>query len=286
LAANALPLNREELSPPVPPVSGRSGMEQFGQPGRLRNVLQAPLPALALGLHGLLLFFGMPPQWPAAGTRVAELLWLLWAPFWGATLWHVVLRILSNVRWKRSRGLKHLDWSPRRGHYLAAFFLAACPLIVAQWSEKALDLYLWASWYSQQWNVLSRSAHVGYTPGVDILWVILAAAAPVWWQATRYIQAIPPGRLQGLQRELARLRSEVTWGPEAWGTTVGEVLERWLKEIIPGSGSPPAPGASRWRQRQRWVRLRREIVAAWVSSPPDLTRANQALANFRRNQPQ
>lgn len=285
LTAEALPDNELERQAPPPwsPAVAFARPEFWGQPGNLRGVLLAPLPGLALAGHLALLMLGPPPQWPTLGTQGAEVLWLLWAPFWIATLAHAMWRSISDLRWLQSRGLRHIDWSPRRSHYVASFVLAAIPLVVVQWHEKALDLYLWVVWNSHQWGIFQGPSHVGYTPGWQNLWVLLAGLA-VGWQASRHILQIPPGRLMGLQRELARLRGEVTWGPEAWGSAVGEAVDRWLSDLIPGAGAPPSPGASRWQQRQRWARLRREIIAAWVCSPPDLVRANLAIENYRRRQ--
>lgn len=254
----------------------------FGRPGRLRGMLFAPVPALALAGHLSLLLVGAPPQWFIQGVWATEILWLLWAPFWLATAAHAALRAVSGVRWRRTRGTRHIDWSPRRNHYLIAFVVAALPLAWVQGSEQALDFYLWAAWYSRQWGIFPGPAHIGYTPGWQNLWVLCTASA-VWWQASRHVLRIPPGRLTGLQRELARLRGEVTWGPEAWGSAVGDAVDRWLNDLVPGAGAPPAPGASRWQQRQRWARLRREVIAAWVCSPPDLARANLALVAYRRS---
>ncbi|MEB3284470.1 MAG: hypothetical protein VKN33_04205 [Candidatus Sericytochromatia bacterium] len=267
-----------QLPPPAKP--SRFHHERFGYSGHLLPLLSRPIPLVALLSQTCLILFGIPPRWNTLGPQLAEVLWLLWGPFWLATLGHVVLRSVSGVIWQRSRRLKHLDWSPRRWHYGTSFILAALPIILVQWSDVALEHYLWLTWYSQQWSIVSASAHAGYNPTWENLWVLIACL-PVGWQASRYVQEIPPGRLLGLQRELARLRGEVTWGPEAWGATVGEAVDRWLADLIPGAGAPPAPGASRWQQRQRWARLRREMIAAWVCTPPDLERANRAIQSFR-----
>lgn len=255
-------------------------LELFGAPASPWRGLLLPLPWCAAVLQVLLLRLGASPQWPAFGTHLAEALWLLWAPFVLATGGHVVGRGLTHLVFRLTGGSRHLDTSPRRSHYAVAFALAAAPLVAVQLHLPALDAYMTLRFELMQRFFPGSVVYFGYTPDWANLWV-LGVFPLVWWQASRLVAAIPPGRLLGLQRELARLRGELAWGPEAWGATVGEVVDRWLADLSPGVGEAPEAGESRRRHRQRWVVLRRELVAAWVGSPPDLPRANRAIELFR-----
>ncbi|MEB3223048.1 MAG: hypothetical protein VKS61_13305 [Candidatus Sericytochromatia bacterium] len=256
------------------------GAELFGAPASPWGALLTPLPWLALALQVLLLHLGNAPGWPAAGVHATEALWLLWAPWWLVTVGHGLGRWASEGVFLATRGQVHVDASPRRWHYALAFAVCAAPLVVIQWHGATLEAYMTLRIMLARALSPAGTVHVGYDPSVTNLWV-LAVFPLVAWQAGRAVGRIPPGRLLGLQRELARLRGELAWGTEAWGATVGQVIDRWLADLGPGLGEAPEAGESRRRQRQRWLALRRELVAAWVGTPPDLPRANRAVEQYR-----
>ncbi|MEB3198526.1 MAG: hypothetical protein VKP62_15115 [Candidatus Sericytochromatia bacterium] len=259
---------------------GRSGFvtERFGESANPWAGLLLPLPGLAFTLQLGLLVAGLPPSWRAGEASLHLALWLLWVPFLLASALQGTRRLLAETRWRRTRGGLHLDWSARHWHYNLTFLLAFLPVVLLQFLPGVLDAYMLG--LMQLLAFFGRTGHVGYDPSPTNLWLV-ALWLPIWWQASRHITRIPPGRLLGLQRELARLRGEVTWGAEAWGMTVGDVVDHWLAELIPGAAEAPAAGASRRRARQLWATLRRELIASWVQTPPDLARANRAIDHFR-----
>jgi hypothetical protein len=254
--------------------------ELFGAPASPWSALLAPLPWLALLLQLLLIRLGTSPGWPAVAMHAIEALWLLWAPWWLASVGHGVGRWVSEAVFHATKGRRHLDASARRWHYGLAFGVCALPLALVQWHGATLEAYMTLRIVLVRALGPAGTVHVGYDPDLTNMWV-LAVFPVVLWQAGRAVGRIPPGRLLGLQRELARLRGELAWGTEAWAATVGEVVDRWLGDLGPGLGAAPEAGESRRRQRQRWLALRRELVAAWVGSPPDLPRANRAIEQYR-----
>lgn len=258
------------------------GLEAFGRPAGPWGALFAPVPlaAAALLITKWLLWPAGALPWLA--DRLGEALYLLVAPFVLATLWHALAQSASEAAWRASQGTRQLDWSPRRAHYVSALGVAVLPLLVLQLSGWALDRYLDASLWVQSVVGPMASGHIGYDPGLANLFT-LAVFPLVYWQAARIVSAVPAGRLVGLQRELARLRGALAWGPEAWGLAVGDAVDRWLSDIAPRDGDAPLAGEGRRRHRQRWSALRRELVAAWVCDIPDLARANRALHLYRRS---
>lgn len=256
------------------------GLETFGRPAGPWGALFAPLPLAAAALLATKALLWPAATLPWLADRVGEALYLLAAPFLLATLWHALARSASEAAWKASQGTRHLDWSPRVRHYLVALAVAAVPLLVLQLSAWALDRWLDLALWVQG---LGGVAHVGYDPGLSNMFTLIPVFPLVWWQAARLVAAVPAGRLLGMQRELARLRGALAWGPEAWGLAVGEAIDRWLADLAPGDGEAPLAGEGRRRHRQRWSALRRELVAAWVADVPDLARANRALHLYRRS---
>lgn len=258
------------------------GLEAFGRPAGPWGAVFAPVPLAAAGLLIAKWLLWPMGSLPWLADRAGEALYLLIAPFVLATLAHAACQAASEAAWRATEGRRQLDWSPRRWHYFVALFLAAQPLWVLQTSGWALDRYLDVSLWVRSVVGSMASGHVGYDPSLANL-VTLAVFPLVAWQAGRIVSAVPPGRLLGLQRELARLRGALAWGPEAWGLAVGEAVDRWLADVAPRDGEAPLAGEGRRRHRQRWSALRRELVAAWVVEIPDLARANRALHLYRKH---
>ncbi len=258
------------------------GLEVFGRPAGPWGALFAPVPLAAAALLVTKWLLWPAGSLPWLADRVGEALYLLAAPFVLATLWHAAAQSASEAAWRASQGTRQLDWSPRRSHYVLALGLAALPLLVLQLSGWALDRYLDASLWVQSVIGPMAPGHIGYDPAIANLFT-LAVFPLVYVQAARIVSAVPAGRLVGLQRELARLRGALAWGPEAWGLAVGDAVDRWLSDIAPRDGDAPLVGEGRRRHRQRWSALRRELVAAWVVAIPDLARANRALYLYRRS---
>lgn len=258
------------------------GLEAFGRPAGPWGAMFAPVPLTAAGLLVTKWLVWPAGAMPWLADRVGEALYLLAAPFVLATLWHAVAQSASEAAWRASQGTRQLDWSPRRSHYLTALGFATLPLLVLQLSGWALDRYLDVSLWVQSVIGPMAPGHIGYDPRLTNLFTLMVLPL-VYGQAARIVSAVPAGRLVGLQRELARLRGALAWGPEAWGIAVGDAVDRWLSDIAPRDGEAPLVGEGRRRHRQRWSALRRELVAAWVADIPDLARANRALHLYRRS---
>lgn len=259
---------------------GAVGLETFGRPAGPWGALFAPVPLGAAAILAAKWIAVPHAAWAWGADRLGEALWLLVMPFVLATLAHAAAQAASEIAWRLSEGRRHLDWSPRRWHYVAAFALAALPLVALQLSTWLLDTYLTAAIALQSILGPLGALHLGYDQRLTNLFVV-AVFPLVYWQAARIVEAVPPGRLLGLQRELARLRGAVAWGPDAWGEVVAEALDRWAADIAPGGDEIPRYGELNRRHRQRWAALRKEIVAAWQGTPPDLARANRALHLYR-----
>lgn len=256
------------------------GLEAFGRTAGPWGALFAPVPLGAAALLGAKWLAVPHGAYPWLADRAGEALWLMIMPFVLATCVHAAAQAGSEIAWRLSEGRRHIDWSPRRWHYAAAFGLAALPLLGLQVSAWLLDTYLAGAIAIQAVLGPLGAIHVGYDPRLTNLFVV-AVFPLVYWQASRLVEAVPPGRLLGLQRELARLRGAVAWGPDAWGEMVAEALDRWAADIAPAGADVPQYGELKRRHRQRWAALRKEIVAAWQGTPPDLARANRALHLYR-----
>lgn len=259
---------------------GAVGLETFGRPAGPWGALFAPVPLGALALLGAKWLAVPHGTYPWLADRAGEALWLLIMPFVLTTLAHGAAQVVSEIVWRLSEGRTHLDWSPRRWHYGVGFAAAVLPLLALQVSSWLLDAYLGVVLATQSVLGPMSAVHVGYDPRLTNLFVV-AVFPLVAWQATRIVAAVPPGRLLGLQRELARLRGAVAWGPDAWGEMVAEALDRWTADLAPREGEIPQAGEARRKHRQRWAALKKEIVAAWQGVPPDLARANRALHLYR-----
>lgn len=268
-------------SPPGPwqRLSGWLGQETFGHPVGPWRTLFAPVPLGAAMLFAARQAFLPLNAWVWAAERLDEMAWLLWAPFALATLGQALAMALSAQRWRETEGEQHLDYSPRAWHYGLATAIAALPLVLLQGCPPALDLYL--SVQLRLAALLGHAASVGYDPDWSNL-VVLGVLPLVAWQTRRLLAGIPCGRILGFQREIARLRSAVAWEAIAWEGTVADTFDHWVEDLLPPLTDSPVAGRER-RLRQRWGALRREVVLAFLASPPDLLRANRALALFRQS---
>ncbi|HEY9722595.1 MAG TPA: hypothetical protein V6D47_11290 [Oscillatoriaceae cyanobacterium] len=257
------------------------GQESFGRPTGPWRTLATPVPLGAMMLYLARVALLPPSTWLWAVQRLNEIAWLLWAPFALATLGQAIAMGLSARRWRETEGELHLDYSPRAWHYGLATGVVALPLVLLQGCPPFLDLYL-----SVQLRLASTfghvaSVHVGYNPDWSNL-VVLGVLPLVAWQTKRLLASIPCGRLLAFQREIARLRRAVAWEDVAWEGVVADTFDRWVEDLLPPM--PDAPVADRDRRlRQRWGGLRREVVLSFIASPPDLLRANRALALFRQS---
>lgn len=283
---NRLPSTRpaDLFGPPPAAPSWRAwhvalGQEMFGRPAGPWGALFAPVPLVGLGLLALRLL-PLPGGWSWLMTRLGELGWLMLAPFVLATVVQGVAMGVSEARFRASGGQEHRDCSPRAWHYYGAIALTALPVVLLQLGGPFLDFYLQLS---MKWHLLFgslRAAHVGYSPHPANL-IVLAALPAVFWQVKRLLLLLPCGRLTGMQRELARFRTAVSWDAEAWSQLVGDTFDRWLDDVAPKNlEDPPATEAQRLFRR-RWAALRKDVVASFVASPPDLPRANRALMQYR-----
>lgn len=257
------------------------GQEMFGRPAGPWGLLFAPVPVgAALLAAGAVAAATTGHMAPAAAGRLLEIAWVGVAPFALAALGQSVGMAVAEFAWRGSRGTTQLDASPRLWHYPLAAALAIAPLVILQIWPPAVDallqLFLWLSTLGSV-----KAGHVGYDPG----WGHLAGVALfplVLLQARHAILEVPPRRLLGLQRELARLRGAVTWQQEAWTETVEETVDKWLADLAPPPRSAPAPGERARRHRVRYNALRKELIACWIQVPPDLAGANRALLLYRQ----
>jgi hypothetical protein len=253
------------------------GQEMFGRRAGPWGILFAPIPlvALALGLVAFAAPVGTLDGWLTS--RLAELAWIGLVPFLLATTAQSLAQACSDFVWRLSEGTRHIDYSPRPWHFNVGVALTLLPLIGLQFSDGLLDLYLRVG---LAFHSGMKVPIASYDPGLAHL-LVLGALPAIHWQVKRVIIKIPCGRIMGLQRELARLRGAVAWQADAWTMLVGDTFDRWLMDIEPPDLEQPIKGEHQRQHRLRWAGLRKEVIAAWQETPPDLARANRALSVYR-----
>lgn len=252
------------------------------RPPGLWGALLLPVPVLA-GLT-LLLHLVVGAQAPLSwlSERVCEMAWLVAMSMGLATAGQALAKWRSEAVWRSGMGRRHLDYSPRRWHYALTFAIAAIPIVLLQVSPVCLDAYLDGVLRLQRLAGIGHASLIGYTPNVANL-MVLVSYVLVDWQARRWILNIPPGRILGLHRELQRLGGRVGWRSDAWNHTVAECVDRWLSEHSLPDATWLLLGDGMRQQRMRFAMLRKEILAAWSQTPPDVPRLQNAVASYRKH---
>ncbi|GEM_PF-4694522 len=272
-------------TPDVQRPAATSAYERFQvwrkRPPGLWGGLLLPVPLLA-GFTFLFHFvMGLQGPLPWLSERLCEMAWLIGVSMGLATLGQVLTRIRSESVWRTSMGRRHLDYSPRRWHYAVTFVIAAIPIVLLQLSPTFLDAWLDGVFRLQGLIGTGHPAIIGYTPDTANLTILLVYLL-IDWQARRWILNIPPGRILGLHRELQRLGGRVGWREEVWNQTVVECVDRWLGEQSVSDASWLLFGDGLRHQRARFAALRKEILAAWAHTPPDIPRLQRAVALYRK----
>jgi hypothetical protein len=251
------------------------------RPPGLGGGLFLPVPLIA-GLTLLLhLVIGMQAPLSWLSERACEMAWLVVVSTGLATLGQVLMRVRSESVWRSSMGRRHIDYSPHRWHYALSFLVAAIPLVLLQLSPVFVDVYLAGVFWLQRLIGSEHTSVIGYTPDPANLMVLLVYLL-VDWQARRWILNIPPGRILGLHRELQRLGGRVGWREDVWNQTVSECVDRWLGEQNVSDASWLLVGDGLRQQRARFAALRKEVLAAWAHTPPDIPRLQRAVALYRK----
>lgn len=254
------------------------GRERFGKPAGPLSTLVTPVPLGAMLLLAVNTWLLPAGAWPWLTARLTEIAWIALVPFVLAIAGQQLARAVSKAMVKRSGGDRFIDFSARAWHYHVAIAVAAAPLVALQASEAFLDAYL--GWRIRL-GTLFGSGVAGYDPDWGNL-IVFGVLPLVLWQVGRILAVIPAGRLTLFQHELARLRRSVSWKPEAWQAAVTETFDRWFADLMPAGPGARMSGEQDRKARQRWAAFRKEAIASFGTTPPDVERANAALSAFRQ----